>query len=290
MSSFASGLILTGCLYPLYAVLKGELFPGAGHVSLIGAWQYQLGRPGSGDVFAAGSGANTLVRAWLYYDPVLLVAGLAASVAALFVPRLRPTALASVLLVVVGMRPSGYLPAMYVIGFLPFFAISIAGTVEVVLSWLRERLRSGRTAWLQSAVAAAMVVGAVVVVGPRWYVGDRRAVTSDDNAGYQAAANYLRRSTGSTVVVDDVLWLDLVDAGYPRQDVLWFYKVDLDPAVAGQLRHGWRSVDYIVSTPAIRQDPHGLPTVVALLQHSTVERIFGSGDGRIEVRRVDKER
>jgi hypothetical protein len=59
--------------------------------------------------------------------------------------------------------------------------------------------------------------------------------------------------------------------------------------VAARLAHGWRSVDYIVSTPALRQDPASLPTVEALLNHSRVVRTFGTGDGRIEIREVSKE-
>jgi hypothetical protein len=134
---------------------------------------------------------------------------------------------------------------------------------------------------------------AAVVVAPRWYVGDRRALTANDNAPYAQAADYLRDelpgSSGATVVVDDVLWLDCIDAGYPQDRVIWFYKLDLDSAVAARLPHGWRDVDYLVSTPALRQDPSSLPTVSALLKHSTVIASFGPAEGRIEIRRVDKE-
>lgn len=38
---------LIGLSYPLYALLNGELLPGAGHVSLIDGITYQMGRPGS---------------------------------------------------------------------------------------------------------------------------------------------------------------------------------------------------------------------------------------------------
>ena len=80
--------------------------------------------------------------------------------------------------------------------------------------------------------------------------------------------------------------LDLVRAGYPEQQVIWFYKLDLDSAVAARLPDGWRDVDYVISTPAIRQDPNALPTGAALMNHSTVVATFGTGDGRIEIRRV----
>jgi 4-amino-4-deoxy-L-arabinose transferase-like glycosyltransferase len=288
--AYASGLVLVGCFYPLYALLRGELFPGPGHVSLIGAWQFQLGsRSGSGSVFDAGSGAHSLIGSWLYYDTVILVAGLVASSAGLAVRRLRPVALAGAILVLVALRPGGYLPAMYVVQVLPFFAIAIAG----VVAWLVARLHPGRQ-WWRWAVLGTVAALAVAFVAPRWYVGDRRAVQADDNAPYVRAAEYLRDRlpdrAGTTVVVDDVLWLDCVDAGYPPDHVIWFYKIDLDSAVAKRLPGGWRDVDYIVSTPAVRQDPGSLPTVATLLRKSTVIASFGPGDARIEIRKVDKEK
>jgi hypothetical protein len=48
-------------------------------------------------------------------------------------------------------------------------------------------------------------------------------------------------------------------------------------------------VDYIVSTPALRQDPNTLPTVSTLLKNSSLVATFGPDDGRVEIRRVDKE-
>jgi 4-amino-4-deoxy-L-arabinose transferase-like glycosyltransferase len=287
---YVSGIVLVGIFFPLYALLRGELFPGAGHVSLIGAWQFQLmSRSGSGTVFDEGSGSHSLVTSWLYYDTVILVAGLVATVVALFMRRLRAPALAGTILAVVALRPGGYLPAMYVVQVLPFFAIVIAGVVEEGVLRLRPR-----RVWWRWAILGVAAVTALTVVLPRWYVGDRRALTTDDNAQYVAAANYLRDELpgrqATTIVVDDVLWIDCVDAGYQREKVIWFYKLDLDTAVAATLPDGWRDVDYIVSSPALRQDPGSLPTVTKLLTNSTPIATFGSEAARIEIRRVDKEK
>ncbi len=90
-------------------------------------------------------------------------------------------------------------------------------------------------------------------------------------------------------MLDDVLWLDAVEAGFERERVIWFYKLDLDPAVAATLPRGWRDVDYLVSSPAIRAEPTGLPMLTTLLQRSTVVVTFGTGSDRIEIRRIDKE-
>ena len=285
---FTAGLVLVGVFYPLYAILKGELIPGPGHVSLIGAWQFQLGnRHGSGSIFSAGTNSNSLLRSWLFYDGVLPIAGVAATLPALAIRRLRGPAVAGALLILTALRPGGYLPAMYVVQVLPFFAIVLAGVVAVTVDRLRPR-------WLRLSVAALAAAAAAALVAPQWYVGDRRALVSHDNAAYEQAAAWLDGGGvpdrgHTTVVVDDVLWLDLVGGGYQRDRVLWFYKLDLDSAVAARLPHGYRDVDYLVSTPAVRQDPGSLPTVQQLLTHSTTVRTFGSGDGRIEIRRVTKE-
>nr|BFE72784.1 hypothetical protein GCM10020092_060850 [Actinoplanes digitatis] len=287
---YVSGIVLVGAFYPLYALLRGELFPGPGHVSLIGAWQFQLmSRSGSGTVLDEGSGSRSLIAAWLYYDTVILAADLVATALALAVRRLRAPAVAATILALVALRPGGYLPAMYVVQILPFFAIVIAGVVEEGTI----RLRPGRSWWRWSILALA-AAAALTLVLPRWYVGDRRALTTNDNAQYVAAANYLRTQVpdrpGTTVVLDDVLWLDAVNAGYRRENVIWFYKLDLDTEVAARLPAGWRDVDYIVSTPALRQDPGSLPMVTKLLTNSTAIASFGPQDGRIEIRRIDKEK
>ncbi|AEV85039.1 hypothetical protein ACWT_4015 [Actinoplanes sp. SE50] len=287
IGGYASGLVLVGAFYPLYALLRGELFPGPGHVSLIGAWQFQLAnRSGSGSIFTTGSGANQLLHSWLFYDPIILIAGLVATVAIVAVRRLRPPAVAGLILTLVALRPGGYLPAMYVVQILPFFAIAIAGALDQLAVLAPRR-------WIRPAALAVLALLAAVLVVPRWWTGNERALTAEDNAGYAAAADYLRTAVldraHTTVVVDDVLWLDCVRAGYQQQKVIWFYKLDLDPAVKATLPHGWHDVDYIVSTPALRQDPSALPTVNTLLTHSTVVAGFGPDGGRIEVRRINRQ-
>ena len=289
LGAYVSGLVLVGIFYPLYALLRGELFPGAGHTSLIGAIQFQLlNRDGTGSAFAEGSGSYALIESWLYYDAVILIGGLAATAIAVFVRRLRGPAVAAVILAIVGLRPGGYMPAMYVVQALPFFAILIAGVIGVGA----ERLQPLRARWRVPVMVLAALLAAVVVV-PRWYEGNERAVTTQANAEYEQAADFLRTRipdrADATVVLDDVLWLDAVNAGYQQQKVIWFYKLDLDPAVQETLPNGWRDVDYLVSSPALRQNPEGLPLVSALLTNSTPIATFGSGDARIELRQVDKE-
>jgi hypothetical protein len=85
-----------------------------------------------------------------------------------------------------------------------------------------------------------------------------------------------------------VLWLDAVNAGFtPGTGVIWHYKLDQDPAIKKTLPHGWRDIDYVVSTPALRGERNNLPTLQDLLDHSELVATFGEGDGRIDILRTE---
>jgi hypothetical protein len=274
-------------------LLKGELLAGPSHVSLVGGLMYQMQRAGSGSVLLPGTGSNAVLRSWLFYDDVLIAGGVVAVVVALAFRQLRAPAVAGVLLVLMAMRPNGYLPAMYVIQALPFFAITLAGLADkgtaALLTW-----RAGTSRWETLLRRAALTVTAMAVAGyvlPQWYDGDRRAMTSAPNANYAAAADWIHGQIPDPqrvrIVVDDALWLDMVRDGFqPGLGAIWFYKVDLDPSVQRALPNGWRDVNYIVSSPTIRQDPSGLPAVRAALEHSRVLATFGTGADRIEIRQI----
>ncbi|MFJ3882700.1 ArnT family glycosyltransferase [Streptomyces sp. NPDC090077] len=296
---------MIGLSYPLYALLNNELLPGAGHVSLIDGITYQMSRPGSGFILEAGTGSNGVFRSWLYYDAVLPLGGLAGAVLLLATHRWSVTAralagpaLAVVILAVVAMRPSGYLPAMYVIQALPFLALVLAGgAASITHAVLRRRRAPGERRGVvhaRRALVGVLAVAAAVFVLPRWYEGNRTALTVDANAPYRQAAAWLGREVAdpvnTRVLVDDALWLDAVHHGFaPGDGAIWFYKADLDPAVTKTLPRGWRDIDYVVSSPTVRRDAADLPTVKAALEHSTAVAVFGTGEDRIEIRRTDRE-
>jgi 4-amino-4-deoxy-L-arabinose transferase-like glycosyltransferase len=284
---FLTAICLVGIFYPLYALLKGELLPGAGHVSLIGGIEFQMDRPGSGSVFSFGSGSWFTLHDWLYYDPIIVLAGVAALVPMLFVRKYRGVAISGLLLVVMALRP-GYLPAMYIIQVLPFFALAIAGLGHQIVMLV---LTGERATWLRRGVAAALIGTALGTVVPRWVAGDTTALTTDSNLTYTQAADWMRSNLhptrSSKIVVDDALWLNAVQDGFqPGFGAIWFYKVDLDPAVEAVLPHGWRSIQYVVSTPTIRNDLSSLTTVNAAIEHSKVLASFGTGTGVIQIRQV----
>ncbi|MFE1959976.1 ArnT family glycosyltransferase [Streptomyces sp. NPDC059479] len=320
---------LIGLFYPLFALLKGELLPGGGHVSLWDGITYQMSRPGSGFILDAGSGSYGVLQSWLYYDRVLPLGGLAGAVLLMVTLRWSVTAralagpaLAVVILTAVAMRPSGYLPAMYVIQALPFLALVLAGgAASVTHAVLRRRRASAKSTGraksreraksadsadsaenaesaesrkvtvVRWTALAALAATAAVYVVPHWYDGNRTALTADANAPYRAAASWMATEvpdpSRARVLVDDALWLDLVHAGYePGLGAIWFYKADLDPAVTETMPRGWRDLDYVVASPTVRRDARDLPNVRDALAHSDTVAVFGEGEDRIEIRRI----
>ncbi|GGV26760.1 hypothetical protein GCM10010293_25550 [Streptomyces griseoflavus] len=294
---------LIGLSYPLFALLKGELFPGSGHVSLWDGVVYQMTRPGSGFVLDEGSGSWGVLQSWLYYDRVLPLGGLAGALLLLATWRWSVTAralagpaLTVAILAALALRPDGYLPAMYIIQALPFLALVLAGGTAGVAHAV---LRRGRQAtggrpptWSRYALAGALALAACLHVVPRWYEGARTAVTTEANAPYRAASAWMATEVAdpadTRVLVDDAMWLDLVHAGYrPGPGVIWFYKADLDPAVTDTLPNGWRDIDYVVASPTVRRDAKDLPNVAGAIAHSQPVAVFGTGEDRIEIRRVD---
>lgn len=293
---------LIGFSYPLFALLKGELLPGGGHVSLWDGVKYQMTRPGSGFVLDQGSGSYGVLHSWLYYDRVLPLGGLAGALLLVATWRWSVTAralagpaLTVAILTALALRPGGYLPAMYVIQALPFLALVLAGgTASVAHAVLSRRRTDGERRSLTGgryALAAVLALAAGAYVVPRWYDGDRTAVTADANAPYRSASKWLATEVAhpkdTRVLVDDALWLDLVHEGYrPGLGVIWFYKADLDPAVTKTMPHGWKDLDYVVASPTVRRDAVDLPNVRAAIEHSTPVATFGAGPDRIEIRQI----
>jgi 4-amino-4-deoxy-L-arabinose transferase-like glycosyltransferase len=309
---------LIAATYPLYAVLKGELLPGKGHVSLLGEEFVQLvSRKGSGSIFAAHSLAHGTVQFWLKLDPWLLVGALIASPIALARRTSRPIAFCFLFQVALLLRP-GYLPQMYVIGLLPFAALMVATSAEVLwrlgFGALSGALGAGRR--LGRLIAArgpnvaargpivvsilVLVIAAVLsatVIGPSWVRADRQALAARPDASQRAAEEWLVRNIDHTkrLIVDDNTWVYLINHGFDAspvrggfysRTVVFYWPLDYDPAVQRLFPQGWRDFDYVVSTLGMRNDGSQTPTARDAIQHSFVLASFGTGNDLVEIREI----
>jgi hypothetical protein len=299
LTAFTAAFVLVLLAYPLFALLKGELLPGPGHVSLVEAVRFQLaGRDSTGSALNPSSASYQLVRSWLAVDPWLLSAGAVAVPIGLAVRRLRTPTLAFVLFALVGARP-GYLPQPYVIALLPFAAVVAAGAA----SWLWPHVarvvqrRNVLIRWVLTAALIFAVVPPAAAMGRTWARSLHLARSQDLTSPTITATRWIEGNVDhrARILVDDTFFVDLADVGFePGLGVVWFYKTDfatnLDPSIIRQLPRGYRDFDYVVSTPVIRSavehNPARLEDVRRALQSSVVVATFGAGSGVVEVRQI----
>ncbi|HEX3333381.1 MAG TPA: hypothetical protein VHS57_03520 [Acidimicrobiales bacterium] len=299
LTAMVSVFGLLVAMYPLLALLKGELVPGPGHVSLASAVAFQLGgRQGTGNPLDSASQAHALVAGWLHLDPWLLLGGVVCLPVGLLVRRYRPLALAFAIPLLDLLR-GGYLPVPFVIGILPFAALLVGATgstLRRLSSWPSDRRpRSLLSAGLLLGGAGALLAFVV----PSWAAGLRTQMTYDQMAPTAQAESWVEQHVvhHDRLLTDDTVWADLVDHGFDRPlGVVWFYKLgyvnNLDPSVARTLGGGWRAFQYVVETPSMRAALAGsgalaLPQVEQAVSHSVPVARFGSGVDQIVIRHIE---
>lgn len=288
LAAFAGPLVLVVALWPIYALAQGELT--ADGLSLVEGLRYQLlDRPGSGSVLDPASEANDRVGQWLTLDLWLPIAGVLALPVALARRNLRPIGVGLAVMLVVLLR-TGYLPAPYVVAMLPLIVLAAAGALAAVADSsptgpIADRLRR-RGVDPRTAALAVLAIVAVVIV-PSWLVTDLRTVNADASAAQRAGTEWVTANVprDAALLVDDTAWVDLVEAGFAPERVIWFYKLDLDPAVAARFPAGHRDLSYVISSPEMRSQTW-LPTTQAALAESQPAAGFGDGGDRIEVRAI----
>lgn len=279
-------LILIGSSYVLLAALKGEVLPGSKRVSLVEGIGFQLVSRGSGGwILEPESVNNNTFMMWWQRDPVILLAAAGAALVALFLRKVRPLAVMLAFLLLIVFRPSGYLPIPYVIILFPFAALLLAYLGDRVTQRLLNR---GTRHHFMSAAGALCLTGALVITLPQWSAGLANVAQQETDRPTVDAQQWVLANVprNNRLIVDDTMWVDMVRAGFDRENVLWFYKLDTDPSVQANSPNGWKDSDYIISTAAMRAAV--LSEVGSALTNSEPVAVFGGiQDGlRVEVRRI----
>jgi hypothetical protein len=267
-------------------------------VSLVDAIRFQLTeRAPSGSPLDPDSLSRRTLELWLGQDPWLLAAAAVLIPAGLAIRRLRPVTAAFAILAAMALRP-GYLPVPLVIGMLPFASLLVAGVADT--AWARpvgtgeaanpapDTGHRGRPLHAGKVLVIACLAVAAMVVVPRWWQRDRDLMTVDHDRPFRQAEAWIAGNVPHTarLLVDDALWVDLVERGYRPGQVVWFYKLDTDRDVRGRYPRGWREFDYLVSTATLRSFPDSLPQAREAQRRSKVVATFGGGTQRVEIRKV----
>jgi hypothetical protein len=213
---------------------------------------------------------------------------LAATVVPPVVPRFRPIGCAfwaCAALVLVSGEPSWTI----VVPMVPLGAVLLAAGAQLVWVWhLESRMEPRREAHASTAVSrldsavplvlAAAAVALVLAV-PDWISTHRDVAAADAAAPLASACVWVvdNLNEGDRVIVDDAIWVDLVENGLAPQVLAGYGAVGAGP--------DWRSYRYIVSTPALRESG-GAPEVAKAVDSSHEIASVGEGDERVEVRRI----
>jgi hypothetical protein len=271
-------LALTTFGYLLFALVKGEVMPGEDRVSLWEGITFQLvNRDSSGSVLDASSQAGRTVRGWLELDAVLLLVGLLAALVAVWIRRLRPYAALVLVMTLVVFKP-GYLPVPFVIVLLPFAALLVAAVLDAAV-------RRHRGTAVIATLAAAGVAASALALWP----GQLKFLWGEDlDRPLQQAEDWVAGNVGQDdqVLVDDAAWVDLVRAGLPRQNVVWYYKADTDSDVFSLYPNGWQDYEYALVTEGMRQSTGTSPLLDDALGSGVVVASFGEGPEEVQVYRL----
>ncbi len=283
-----TGLVIS--TYILMAIVRGELVPGPGHVSLWEGVKFQLWQRESGGALGDPQSLKRhTIDEWLRLDPVVPLLSAPVALGGLMFDRLRPYAFGLLTLVLMVVRP-GYLPVPFVIAAIPLLALLCAGIGEHSVPWLRRSVRELSPTLVRNAAVTATVFAAAVIV-TLWWPGYRNTLLTDDDAPMNQAQQWVSDNVpkDDRLIVDDAIWVDLIRDGRQRQNVIWSYKVDTDQQVQAWAPQGWEDYEWVVSTPSMRANMTEQGVLNDAISHARPVATFGTGGNQVDVLRVDPE-
>jgi hypothetical protein len=131
-----------------------------------------------------------------------------------------------------------------------------------------------------------------VLTLPLWAVTHHRLSSDGTDTPLRQAEAWITANlpTDQRVIVDDALWVDLVEAGFPAGNLAGYGAVgggDDDPETTGaHAPESWRSYDYLVATEPAAIGLGGFEQLDDALASSMVAATFGDGGDQVEIRRI----
>jgi hypothetical protein len=129
----------------------------------------------------------------------------------------------------------------------------LAGVIGAVWPGLKASYDTGKAYvfhGVRMITVAAVLVAGGIVVAPAWFNQVQLALSREDYNRYTEALDWIYKNVpkDAVIAVDGNMWIDLTEAGYTN--VVWFYKLDLDPEVSQKyIPNGYKDIDYV----ALRQ-------------------------------------
>jgi hypothetical protein len=185
----------------------------------------------------------------------------------------------------------GYLPAMYIVGGLPFLCLAIG--VASHLFWrgamrVAHRHVPGARHSAPVLTAAILIVALLPIPLQVWVDRDARLLTADANADWRTTLTWMEANLGrdEVVLVPFSLHPDLAAAGWADPwTAIALEKADLDTDFAAAHPGGWRDIEWVVEGPTVEPTIRylGLEVAGEAFRNSTPVATFGAWS----VRRVN---
>ncbi len=243
--SFIMPIMLCIGYYVLYAVLKNELLPGPGHVSLLGTLKYQLSRGGKVPFFSPKSDFWFSMHDWLSQDPLFILGSLASSIFIVLKKGTQNTLRALALI-----NLSFW--AFFIRGGLVinFYVIPVIAFGCIPLAYAFSKLLNLKT-W-------GKYTGIIILIGILLLWGltiSKKAWSANETTPQIQSVDWIKRniSPNSILAIDASQILDLRlsrfagDPAFPNAH--WFWKLDQDPQIKnGIIKNDWRNINYLILT------------------------------------------
>lgn len=262
--AFLKWIVISGCvisIYPLFALLKGELFPVGSmfsppydHVSLIETLKMQSSRGAGVPFWHQNSDFRLNIQYWLGKDTLLIIAGytsfLIHGLLSFWNKKSRTVFLLT--LPMVAFLSSGKLVInFYIVPVIPFFALSIGLLSSQIYSLLGNKFK------IMGYIFTITLV--IFLVG---YYSTRlnEYLTRDETTKQKEAVSWIKKNVepNSTISIDFYSYLDLSESrfqnepNFPNAD--WFWKVELDPDIrVKKLQDNANNLEFIMMTAEVER-------------------------------------
>lgn len=292
---WCSVAVLAISLYPLFAMLKGELFPSGTllggqqpHVSLFEAMRFQYNRGGEflTDLLFAWE------TTWSRYGLVYIILGLVAVLINLFSYKKRWTfAMSLAVLLYILFMIRGQVLDWYIIPLIPLLALNIGllwGDWATRLYFLTKHYRA-----IRFATFTSLLLFVSIELGVHRYIFTLQQTTNQVHA-----LTWTRENIPSTdvLLIDNYAFVDLNPKveDITQNTVHYYWKADTDPQIKQNVLHeDWNEIDYLLVTPALRRTIYtdNLTLVQQAFENSHIIKRFNAydtlGEGYpVEIREV----
>ena len=302
-------VILIISFYPLYALIKGELFPSGSllggpntHVSLLESLKYQSARGGGSIIDPEHSSFWRNVSLWNTQDPFLITLGAISNILllllALFWKRKRH--LLGITLVTCGfwlfLARGGITIEFYVIPLIPLLALCIGITTTQIVEITKKLLPSP----LIRLIYALLFL--VIFFKYTSFSQTSRAFGQGETAGFYIfksdqtksqidAVNWTRNTlnTNDIVVIDNYAYVDFHSPDNPSHKIfpnaVYYWKTDLDPEIHQKYFQSLENLDVIEETPQMSGDlaMNASPTVVEVKKEARILKSFKNDGWQVEI-------